>query len=589
MVAAATVLFLALSGVAPLLLSIETSFADRAQCSDGVDNDGNGFVDFPQDPACSSLDDPLESLTQNPVFMTLTDGKDEIRAGDSLIYVITMVQQREDLRDVSVDFTVPAEIDLLSADRGGDIQGYTIHWSHLALQNNVILRLTVQARVKATAPIGRLIVARATLADGTVALDSTRVTSSDISPIVQPFRASITDGHDFIQSQADLVYTLTGQNISNTDRTTKVQVFIPDNVILTGIPPLATYDGHTLTWDNVPFHPGETHVFTFSVHIPSRLRNYRPIYMRALVGSALATDNTVILNGFPGNVLGVSISADRPEAAPGDLITYTVGLQNPTNAVATAAQADASLPLYGQFVSVTEGGFWDGRAVHWRNLQIAPGGTRSLQYTVRVREDAPAGGRLIAEATADGAKDSVVTNIVGVGQGQRFVPPPVSVPYAPPSHVLLRKTSDRSEAIPGGRIRYTVMVQNVLLHPINEAVVSDSFDPTYLSIVDRGDAVVAHSGEMRWIVPSLAPGQVWQTSYVLAVSKDAPQGISINNIARISGSDVADASFSERVTVTQTGILRELPSTGAAMDAFVALLLLPLASMPAMIQRRRMA
>jgi hypothetical protein len=30
-------------------------------CSDGMDNDGDGKVDFPNDPGCSSLDDTDET------------------------------------------------------------------------------------------------------------------------------------------------------------------------------------------------------------------------------------------------------------------------------------------------------------------------------------------------------------------------------------------------------------------------------------------------------------------------------------------------------------------------------------------------
>ncbi len=38
-------------------------FTAPPQCSDGIDNDGNGLTDFPNDPGCTSASDPTESNT----------------------------------------------------------------------------------------------------------------------------------------------------------------------------------------------------------------------------------------------------------------------------------------------------------------------------------------------------------------------------------------------------------------------------------------------------------------------------------------------------------------------------------------------
>jgi len=160
---------------------------------------------------------------------------------------------------------------------------------------------------------------------------------------------------------------------------------------------------------------------------------------------------------------------------------------------------------------------------------------------------------------------------------------------APTTAVLLRKTADRGEVIPGGHVRYTITVQNTLLHAIRGSVVTDSFNPTYLSVQESGNATTMGNGLLQWRLPDLAPGQVWTASYVLGISKNAPNALSVNNIARITGPDVADASFNERVTITQTGVMTQLPATGAAMDAILAMLMAPLALAAAVAQRRLMA
>ena len=44
----------------------KTPFSLFAQCNDGVDNDGNGFVDYPDDPGCTSLTDETEDSVALP-------------------------------------------------------------------------------------------------------------------------------------------------------------------------------------------------------------------------------------------------------------------------------------------------------------------------------------------------------------------------------------------------------------------------------------------------------------------------------------------------------------------------------------------
>lgn len=44
-----------------------------AQCNDGLDNDGDGFTDFPEDPGCTSGTDTSES--PNPIDAPTCDGR----------------------------------------------------------------------------------------------------------------------------------------------------------------------------------------------------------------------------------------------------------------------------------------------------------------------------------------------------------------------------------------------------------------------------------------------------------------------------------------------------------------------------------
>ena len=46
------------------------------QCNDGIDNDSDGLVDYPQDPGCVALTDNTEYSTPNPVVYQCNDGID---------------------------------------------------------------------------------------------------------------------------------------------------------------------------------------------------------------------------------------------------------------------------------------------------------------------------------------------------------------------------------------------------------------------------------------------------------------------------------------------------------------------------------
>src|SRR5688572_23138366 len=54
--------------------------ADAPQCSDGIDNDDDKAVDFPDDRDCTSADDTTESGTNEP---QCSDGIDNDKDGDT--------------------------------------------------------------------------------------------------------------------------------------------------------------------------------------------------------------------------------------------------------------------------------------------------------------------------------------------------------------------------------------------------------------------------------------------------------------------------------------------------------------------------
>lgn len=52
--------------------------ANKAQCNDGIDNDGDGLIDFPDDPCCTSETDNTENSQPSP---QCSDGRDNDNDG----------------------------------------------------------------------------------------------------------------------------------------------------------------------------------------------------------------------------------------------------------------------------------------------------------------------------------------------------------------------------------------------------------------------------------------------------------------------------------------------------------------------------
>ncbi len=614
-----SMLALIMSGSASALVAALPSAANHSQCSDGIDNDHDSKEDYPQDVDCVSLDDDFEGVSQSGLFVTVSDGKESTPANSSLHYTVSLRQQRDDVRTVDVYLHLPAQVNFSTASDGGVVRDGIVHWDNISVSRNNTVYLSVHANLLPYLTEGTLLVARV-LADGSETTDTTMVSGVGSSSLTRQFAVGITDGQATALPGDTLSYQIRVQNLSETTNVTNVQVPLPSLVAVTDRSGDAELISDKIIWKNVSFAPNQEKSFFFTVKVAPHVHKFASIHMRVTAGSISAVDDTLLYVGTPQGSLSADITDGRNSAARGQIITYTITLRNYSDRLATNGVVGASLPVYGEFVSATEGGRWDGNGVHWQRLQVAPNGQRTLSYSVRVRSDAPDGAVLRAAVTVQGTTASDTTTVSGGRTTTRQVnttyPQYGSSPvYTTGSHdydytttsstgytpypttgykpldgkgmdVLFRKSAGQGEALPGSNITYTLFVRNTLGHSINNAVISDRFDSSLLSIVRADGALRLGDGQLQWNVPSLAPGESWTTTYVLKVSRNAPKGTVVQNIATISGSDLRELSLSARVNVTGTGVVRTLPKTGGAMDALFLLVTAPLALASAVAQRR---
>ncbi len=560
-------LALSMSFIGLMALSSESTLANHSQCSDGNDNDNDGKVDYPQDDDCADLDDDFEGLGLSGNFITVTDGKESVSPGGNMVYVITLKQQRQDARVINVQFHLPNQGNIVSASDGGDIRDGFVRWTNVSVYKNVTRTITVHANVKPEATVGQYMVARA-LVEGHEATDTTLIENYVPVPSDR-YKVSITDGRAFITPGQNLTYTVRVKNTSSQSVTTNVRASMPYMSDYLTISDGGVRDNYNVTWKNVTLAAGEERIFTYTVLVDRNAVDRFSIRARAYVGTISALDETVVRFGLPYEAIETSISDNRNTAEIGQLLTYVVKVTNTSDVVGTNVYISSNTPQFGEFVSASNGGISDGTNVRWFIAQIAAKDTRSFTFTVRVRSDAPLGSILTAGAVADGMNGSIARDVTKVVAESNEL-------GIANNDVIFRKTADRSEAVPGGSIRYTLFIRNTLDHVISDAFIIDRFETAYLSFVSAENTQNLRNrsdGHMEWQVPVLKPGESWQTSYILAVSPDAPTGLELDNVATLRGGDVSGLSLTERVRTNSSGVIGEFPETGAGMDTILALLM----------------
>jgi uncharacterized repeat protein (TIGR01451 family) len=563
-------------------LTTEQTKAIHTECSDGLDNDGDRKVDYPQDDDCESLDDDYEGISHTGNFVTVTDGKEEVQQSGALVYVITLKQQRVTSRNVNIDFHIPHQGNIVSASDGGSVSDHDVRWTNVSVYKNVTRTLQVHVNVRPDAALGQYIIGRVRV-DGEEATDTTLISEVKQKSTID-YSVSVSDGKEYVQPGEELTYSVRVRNTGDEMMTSDVRLNMPSSIYFISASDGGIQQSYTVVWPQLQFEPGVTRVLSAKVQVDPRAHNRISILARANVGGASDTDHTTINIGVPKKMITATITDNKETAKVGEVVTYQIKVHNSHESlVATNVAVDAGLPQYGQFSSATDGGYYDGTNVRWLILQLAPGENRLIQFSAKVRPDAPEGAVLLASAVADGANgviDRDTTTVSRFGSNNNAQP-------------LFRKTADRGEVFPGGSIRYTLTVHNTLDHAINDATITDRFDSEYLSLESLdspSDLISQDGGQMVWRVPSLAPGELWRTSYILKVSNDLPAGLALNNIATIQGSDIREVSLTERVmTVGAQVMMRETPRTGAGLDALMVLALAAVGVLSTRLQKKHLA
>lgn len=563
-----------------VLLALPAAAA-HTDCSDGIDNDRDGRIDYPQDEKCVSLEDDSEGSSGQGFFLEVTDGKDTAKPGESLLYRITLRSDREQMQDITVRFHMPHQTNLREASNGGRVIGTYVQWDKVTVGGGQSRSLYLTIEVNPYAKENLLLVAEVE-ADGERDTDTTRVVDSPVG-LASPLQITVTDGRQTAAPDEELTYTIVVRNTGASDRNYTLRTQIPVELALISASDAYTLLGRSLIWSNQTLAGGESKTYTVIARIEDNLPGFYHLRLR-VYGNAgeLAMDDTFIHVGPLEQEFTIDVDADAEEVAPSDEITYTITVRSRSDALATSVNVIDALPIYTEFVSATEGGrFTGGNEVRWDGLTIAPHGTRMLQVVARVRSDAPQNATLMNSAVVRGIQGTVASTVGdSTGEAPRRSETDLE-------NVLLRKVADRPEVRPGDAITYTIIVRNTTGKTIHNVEVDDRLDDRYMTLVRGAEDAHQQGNHLVWTIDELEAGEVWQRRYTVTISADAPEGVTLNNVVSVGGDDIASLSLTERVRTTELPVFRGMPPTGAGLDTIVAMLSVLLSAGPVVFQRKR--
>ena len=228
-----------------------------------------------------------------------------------------------------------------------------------------------------------------------------------------------------------------------------------------------------------------------------------------------------------GPAVAMTKTADDVTPLVGQMLTYTIGWDNPGPQTVTGFVVTDTLDADLTFVDAGGGGTYDS-------------GTRTITWTIG-NLVAPAGGSVTFTATVDEVPDLTQISNTATGDGSDVASgqAQVTVTVQAPDLNLSKSVSDTT-ARPGDRLTYTIAYRNEGNDDLANTVLTDVIDPSLT--VDTSTITapgVLSGGQITWSLGTLAAGSATQTVSFEATVSVVPDGTSITDTATGDGDSMA--------------------------------------------------
>ena len=401
-------------------LPAQTSLAQTVECSDGIDNDHDGWTDYPNDGGCEGfLDeneiqgiygdrDPVhfpEPSDIAPLFITVGDGRDFAEPGELLHYDIVVDNAEGQDRTFELRTQLPAELSLEAVTEDPMIDVRSLIWSDQFIRAGESRSYGVAARiVTGTADLQALRVrAYAGQAIGT---DTTSIFRGVVPAA---FSVAVSDGAAYAMPGDVLEYEIAIHN-AETKLATEVDVdaALPQYTEFVAASEGGTWTGNGIRWNNLTVSPKGDRLLGLKLRIRSDAPIGTAVQFVANVKGHQGVDITevAVASDVAPQTENATVllrkSADRTEVRPGETITYTVYLRNTTDHEIQSLTVEDRLDLRYMQVVGGDAGAMQGDRIVWTIPALASSEDWQVRYTVRVAEGTPHGAELLNVVSVSG-------------------------------------------------------------------------------------------------------------------------------------------------------------------------------------------
>lgn len=388
-------------------------------------------------------------------------------------------------------------------------------------------------------------------------------------PTSVDFDVQMSDGNEFAQRGEILEYTLRIENRLSEATIAAVRVSL-SNLVYTVDPPAGAeeVDSRTLRWASMPFAANEVKTIIVKARIVEHTPDGSAILSRVTVANVAATDQTMVnAAGLPPATIAVSINDGTETVAPGAEHVYTVRVTNQSPYAAHGINIAASLPIYSQFLSTNEGGFWDGRNVRWNKMTIDAKSSRELNFAVLIDADAQ-GKVLLAGVAASDKRDSDQTTVTTkAAKATSSASSSSRSATSSPVRVVFRIAADRTETVMGGTADFQMDLRNTSDTDLRDLTVRMTYDSAKVTLEDSIVPERASANWLEWDIASLPAGASWQNTVTLRARAGVVGADAITVDAAIVGAGSTQIVSGSRMAHGAVGTLGALPTTGGGLDA----------------------
>ena len=290
--------------------------------------------------------------------------------------------------------------------------------------------------------------------------------NQQVTPGNATFSINKTDNRTTATPGQTLTYNITVQNTSSVNATNvTVTDTLPGNVSFQSANNNGSQSSGTITWSGLTINAGSTVTLTVNVTVNSNATNGTVLTNTAQVqGGPSAVDiTTVSTTPPPPASLTISKTDNRTNAAPNDVLTYLITLQNTSPTTATNVMVTDLLPSNLTFVLATNNGSLNGQNVVWNNLTVNGNSSISLTLQARVNSTATNGIVLTNVAQISGGLSATDTTTVQGGT-------------VDPNNVTIDLTDDRDPVEPNESFCYTLRITNLNSSQLDDQTITQTLD-----------------------------------------------------------------------------------------------------------------